>query len=82
MIYEYMYDCFVTRSAKKKVHKFNEPKIIEIGQLEAMLFDILILGSISMDVSRKIGFSTFLLMKPLMHVGMLGVLIYERKQPY
>ena len=25
--------------------KFNEPKIIKIGQLEAEIFDILILGS-------------------------------------
>ena len=40
---------------------FNEAKIIKIGHLEAEILDILILVSKSIDLNRKIFFSTFLL---------------------
>ena len=57
--------------------EFNKSRIIKNSQLEAEVFDIIVLGASPMDLYRV---CTFLLMYPLIHLGASSSLIYAGKQ--
>ena len=75
--------------------KFNEPKIIKIGHLEAEILNILILGSKSIDLNRKnsfFHFSSYIATDSLRYVKFIkihyktmilgGIYISYPKKPY